>query len=319
MKTAVALAAIVVVLGYPRSTPTAPVGAARRVAVTVDDLPAVSRNFRTPADRERLTRALVAALRANRVPAVGFVNEGKIHRDTLVDPAGVELLRHWTRAGLELGNHGYSHLDLHTTAVDTYLADVGRGDAVTRRLMVEGGRQPRFFRHPFLHTGRSLGDRARVDSLLVARGYRVAPVTIDNGDYLFAAAYDDALARRDSAEARRIGDAYVAYMERVFTYYEQQTTAIVGRDMPHVLLIHANLLNADRFDALARMMRGRGYSFVSLEEALADTAYKSADTYVGAGGISWLHRWALTRGMRGAVFAGEPEVPADIRAAVERR
>ena len=290
-------------------------GAARRVAVTVDDLPTVSRNFRTPEDRERITRALVGALRANAVPAIGFVNEAKIHRDGVADSAGVELLRHWTHAGLELGNHSYSHHDLHTTALETYLADIERGDVVTRRLMLEAGRRPRFFRHPYLHTGRSLGDRARVDSLLVARGYRVAPVTIDNGDYIFAAAYDDAMGRRDSTEARRIGDAYVAYMERVFAYYEGQTTAIVGREVPHVLLIHANLLNADRFDDLARMMRGRGYAFVSLEDALADSVYRSADTYVAAGGISWLHRWAITRGMPGTTFAGEPEVPADIAAA----
>lgn len=25
--------------------------------------------------------------------------------------------------------------------------------------------------------------------------------------------------------------------------------------------------------------------------------------------ITWLHRWALTTGKRGAIFAGEPEVP----------
>ena len=59
-------------------------------------------------------------------------------------------------------------------------------------------------------------------------------------DYVFAAAYDDALGRRDSVEARTIGDAYVAYMERVFEFYEGQASAIVGHDIPQVLLIHAS-------------------------------------------------------------------------------
>jgi peptidoglycan/xylan/chitin deacetylase (PgdA/CDA1 family) len=178
--------------------------------------------------------------------------------------------------------------------------------------------EPRFFRHPFLHTGRSLADRARVDSVLSAKGYRVAPVTIDNSDYIFAAAYDDALARRDSVDARRIADAYIHYMERVFAYYEKQAVTITGRDIPQVLLIHASLLNADRFDALARMVERRGYTFVTLEEAVADPAYRSGDTYVGPAGITWLHRWALTRGAPSAIFAGEPEVPADIAAAADR-
>ena len=52
-------------------------------------------------------------------------------------------------------------------------------------------------------------------------------MTIDDGDYIFAAAYDDALGRRDSVEARRIGDAYIDYMERVFAYYEKQAAAIM--------------------------------------------------------------------------------------------
>ncbi len=34
--------------------------------------------------------------------------------------------------------------------------------------------------------------------------------------------------------------------------------------------------------------------------------------------VTWLHRWALTRGVPGGVFAGEPDVPADIAAAADR-
>ena len=62
--------------------------------------------------------------------------------------------------------------------------------------------------------------------------------------------------------------------------------------------------------ALAGMLKQRGYSFVTLDRALQDPAYRKRDEYYGAGGISWLHRWALTEGKRGAFFAGEPVVPA---------
>ena len=299
---------------------TAPQPPAKRVAITVDDLPVVSRNFQTAADHDRITRKLVEALGAHRVPAIGFVNEGKMYRDGQVDSADVGLLRQWTRAGLELGNHTYAHLDLHAAPITEYVDGIVRGDAITRDVLAKAGKQPRYFRHPFLHTGRSLGDRARVDSVLAERSYRVAPVTIDNSDYIFAAAYDDALGRRDTVQAGKIGAAYVEYMDRVFAYYEGQTKAIIGRDIPHVLLIHASLLNADWFDRLATMIERRGYAFVSLDDALKDSAYQSADTYVGPAGITWLHRWALTRGMGGAVFSGEPEVPGWVtNGAAERR
>jgi hypothetical protein len=58
------------------------------------------------------------------------------------------------------------------------------------------------------------------------------------------------------------------------------------------------------------MLRNRGYSFVPLEAAIDDEAYKKRDEFYGPGGITWLHRWALTEGKRGAFFAGEPVVPA---------
>ena len=198
MVAAIRRTAIVLALSLGSQPPaSAPQQPARRVAITIDDLPVVSRNFQTAADHDRITRQLVGALGAHRVPAIGFVNEGKMYRDGRVDSADVALLRQWTRAGLELGNHTYAHLDLHTVPVDDYLAGIVRGEAITRAVLGEAGKTPRYFRHPFLHTGRSLGDRARVDSVLTQHGYRVAPVTIDNSDYIFAAAYDNALGRRD--------------------------------------------------------------------------------------------------------------------------
>ena len=32
-------------------------------------------------------------------------------------------------------------------------------------------------------------------------------------------------------------------------------------------------------------------------------------TFTGTGGITWIHRWALTKGMSKDFFAGEPDVP----------
>lgn len=288
---------------------------ARSVAITFDDLPGVAQGDRSVAAHARITDGVLRHVREHRVPAIGFVNEEKLLTDGRVDERRVDLLRQWARAGLELGNHGYSHLDFHTTPVDAYIADVARGDSVTRIVLAEAGRRPRFFRHPFLHSGRTLEDRRRFEASLAERGYLVAPVTIDNHDYLFAAAYD--LAPADSVR-RRVADEYIRYMESVAEYYEQQSTALLGREIPQVLLLHANNLNADHFGRLAEMYARRGYAFVSLEQALRDPAYASEDTYTGPAGITWLHRWALTRGKQGAFFAGEPEVPAWVQALVRR-
>jgi len=297
-----ALSAVVLALAQPP---------ARQVAITFDDLPIAGVLPRDIASSRALTDKLLRAIAAHHVPVVAFVNEGKLAGDGgAVDPDRVSLLRRWLDAGLELGNHTYSHADFHTAPLADFEADVIRGEATTRRLLEERGRTLRFFRHPFLHTGRDLAARAAFERFLADHGYRIAPVTIDNDEYIFAGAYDRTLQRGDAGTARRVADAYVPYMEAKTAYFERNEQELFGRPIRHVLLVHANMLNAERFGDLATMFERRGYRFITLERALEDPAYTSEDTYAGSGGITWLHRWALTRKMPKAFFAGEPDVPA---------
>ena len=63
-------------------------------------------------------------------------------------------------------------------------------------------------------------------------------------------------------------------------------------------------------EELVAATRRRGYRFISLEVALQDPAYQHADGYNGAGGISWIQRWAMAENAPKAFYAGEPQVPA---------
>lgn len=280
----------------------------REIAVTIDDLPGVSVvGDGVPALRA-MTGRLLQAVRTSGAPAVGFVNEGKLGAFGQPDAERVAVLRLWLEAGLELGNHTFSHPDLHRTALPEFEADLVRGEDVTRALAASVNRPFRYFRHPFLHTGRDLATQAALSAFLAQRGYTVAPVTIDNADWIFARAYSKALARDDRAAADRVAAAYVPYMESKLEYFERQSAGLFGREVRQILLVHANPLNADRFGQLAAMMRRRGYRFVTLARALEDPAYETADTYTGSGGISWLHRWVMTLGK--AVLPGEPDAPA---------
>ena len=69
---------------------------------------------------EKLVRAIVSA----KIPAIGFVNEGKLAPNGSRDPERVALLDRWVSANLELGNHRCSHLDLHRIAPEQFEADV---------------------------------------------------------------------------------------------------------------------------------------------------------------------------------------------------
>jgi len=285
-------------------------GPHRDVAITFDDLPGNTTQLGTSI-ASRVMSDLVAVLVKQQVPAIGFVNEGKLYIDGRLDTARVGLLEQWLNAGLDLGNHTFSHKSLNQGSLRDFEHDVLLGETVTRPLMVKHGRELRFFRHPFLHTGGSVARKRAFDQFLARHGYTIAPVTIDNYDYAFARVYDSVLARGDTTAARSVSHDYISYMDTVFGFYEAQSRRIVRHDFPQILLLHANRLNADSFDALATMMRRRGYAFISLARALAHAAYhRHVDRYTGPAGISWLHRWALSDGLPASVFAGEPDVPS---------
>jgi peptidoglycan/xylan/chitin deacetylase (PgdA/CDA1 family) len=301
-----------------------PAGAAKRIAVTIDDLPVTPPGRHTVEQEERITAKLLAVLKDHEVPALGLVNESKLEgEDGAVDPRRVGLLTRWLDAGHELGNHGHGHLDLHTVDPERWMADVLRGERVTRPL-VEARAEPqdspfRFFRHPFLHTGRSVEIQERTEAFLREHGYTIAPVTIDNGEWIYGGAYADAWNRGDEEAMRRLGEDYVRYMLAVVEFYEGQTEAILlpeeAATFPHALLIHAYALNADWLDPLLDALEERGYEWIPLEEALEHPAYdRPAHGYTGPAGITWLHRWAITEGVDRAIFRGEPEVPEWVEA-----
>jgi peptidoglycan/xylan/chitin deacetylase (PgdA/CDA1 family) len=279
----------------------------REVAVTFDDLPATHGDLVKMRD---ITTRLLRSLKANRVPAIGFVNEFKLHSRG-EEKARTALLRQWLDAGFELGNHTYSHVLIDRVPFEAYKEDLIRGEKVTAQLLRERGMRLRYFRHTQLRTGPTPEYKKALEKLLAERGYTVAPVTIDNNDYLFADAYARAKARGDEKLARRIADAYIPYMEQVFAHFEKLSVEFLGYEVKQTLLLHANELNADYFDELARMMRNRGYRFITLDEALKDKAYLLPDAQVKKG-LSWLHRWMIARGMEMQPEPTEPEFIAEL-------
>ena len=90
------------------------------MAVTFDDLPGVVAPGEGTGQLRALTEKLVRVIASEKIPAVGFVNEGKLAPTGSRDPERVGLLGKWVSAGLELVNHTYSHLDLHRVLLERF-------------------------------------------------------------------------------------------------------------------------------------------------------------------------------------------------------
>ncbi len=286
----------------------------RRIAITIDDLP-WQRIEQTPAAELPARHAqLIAALKQAGAPGVGFVNEGKLELDGQLQPERVAMLRDWLDAGYELGNHTWGHLDLHVVGMQAYQADVLRGQAQLQPMLAQRGQAPRWFRHPYLRAGRTPQDKAALVDFLGEHGYRVAPVTVDNGEWVWAFAYANVLDGQPAGPERevtlqRLRRGYVPYMLNKVDYFERQSEKLLGYRLPQVWLMHANELNAATFVELVEGVRRRGYRTITLDEALADAAYQRPDGYTGRFGPSWLHRWAMAEQRPKDFYAGEPVVP----------
>lgn len=281
----------------------------REVAVTFMSLPYMRSYPDDEATIEKTTRKLLKTITSHDIRAVGFVGERAIFRYGEKEPRTASL-KMWLDAGLELGNQTFSHKWLYKTPLAEFQEDTLRGEAVTRQLLHERGLPLRYFSYPYLNTGPDLETKASFEKFLAERGYTFAPVTIDNMDWLFARVYDEAMERNDTETMKRVGEEYVPYMERMFEFYEQLSVDVTGYEVPQVLMLSASKLNAVYLEDLVQMLKRRNYSFVSLDAAMKDKAYQQPDKYTGPVGISWIQRWAITKGMG---FRKEPPLPPFMR------
>jgi peptidoglycan/xylan/chitin deacetylase (PgdA/CDA1 family) len=265
-------------VSVPPAAPPLPL-AGVRIAVTVDDLPWVG--YTPLIGRVEATKALLQAL--DGVPATGFVNCARV-------TAEQSILRLWEAAGKPLGNHQQTHDDLNEVGLDPWLAGARR---CHERLTEWLGQPPTMFRYPYLRNGNDAAVRdAAVTALTQELGQTIARVTADNHEWKYAQLYGEARAAGDDERGAALAEAYVTHIVEAVAHAAEFARSKTGRDIDHILLLHANALNADHLHRVVEALRGQGVTFLSLEEAVADPIYARPDAYVAPGGISWMYRIA---------------------------
>jgi peptidoglycan/xylan/chitin deacetylase (PgdA/CDA1 family) len=284
-----------------------------RICITVDDLPFVPYGANDSAWQTANTEKLLGSFTKHHVPIIGFVNEGKLYENNILVTWRIHLLEKWLDGGYELGNHTFSHCNFNKISFADYIDDIVKGEYVLTNLLTARNKQLKYFRHPFLYVGATLDRADSLAHFLAGRNYTVAPVTIDNDDYMFAVSYHKALQNKDTLQADSIGRDYVIYLEKKVLYYAQESTRLFGRNINQILLMHASKLNADYADTLMQIFAKDGYTFITLKEALTDSAYSTPVTVPVKWGISWLDRWALSAGKKKDFFKDEPDVPEYIK------
>ena len=240
-------------------------GPRHKVALTFDDLP-MHGALAPGRTRSQMTKEIVAALRAGRAPAFGFVNA-----KTIEGADSEDVLRVWREAGLPLGNHAFSHMDLHKSTPEAFEQDVIGNEEALQRLMPRD--DWRWFRFPFLNAGETLEKRRRIADFLARRGYRIAEVTISFNDWAYHDPYARCLARGDRESIAWLRSTYLDEARKSIDEARRESRALYGREIAHVMLLHLGDLNAVMTRPLLALLRELSFDVVPLAEAQRDPAY----------------------------------------------
>jgi len=240
----------------------APLTVGPRMAVTMDDFTMVDGVLPIS---ERCERILDALQRHSAV-AMGLVVARSAGGDMRL------VLDRWAAAGHALGNHTFSHPDYHSPDVSAaaFEDDFLRADAVLKRLR---GFRP-FFRFPMLRGGDTAAKRDAMRRALARHQYREAHVTIDTSDWLIDRELRARLAENPRLDTRPYRDLYVRHMRAFAAYFRDAAGVVFGRDIPHTLLTHFNLISALYLGDLLDALRSDGWSFVAATGAYADDVFR---------------------------------------------
>ncbi|MBQ1500131.1 MAG: polysaccharide deacetylase family protein [Sphingomonas sp.] len=246
-----------------------PPQAAKRIALSFDDVPRGRGAFLTPDER---TARLVETFRSRHVPQpVFFLNPNRIvHFGDGIDAP--KRIAAYVAAGGVLANHTNTHPKLSKVAADIFLADIDRAEAY---LKTQGKAYRPWLRFPYLDEGGP--DKAKRDAVragLAARGMMNGYATIDGSDWNMEG---QAIAARKAGKAidmDALRDLYVETHVRSADFGDELARRALGRSPAHVLLLHetdmAGLFLGDLIDAL----RQDGWEIIGADEAYADPMHR---------------------------------------------
>jgi peptidoglycan-N-acetylglucosamine deacetylase len=278
---------------------------AEKVAITFDDLP---RNGELVAgiDEAAVAKRTLAILKSRKTPQVfGFINAAKLEDN----PAGKKALRLWVAAGERLGNHTYSHRDLHRTDVEDFIADVERNEASLQSLSAKA--QWHWFRYPFLREGDTLEKRRDVHAYLAKRGYTVAQVTLDYEDYLWNTPYARCAARNDVKSIEWLKQSYLRTASDYIDADRQMAQRVFGRSVDHVLLLHLGAFSETILPSLLDLLREKGFTLATIEEVQADSIYRTDPDAPSRYGGTLLEQWMDARNLKYPQVAKKPTTELD--------
>jgi peptidoglycan-N-acetylglucosamine deacetylase len=230
------------------------------VAITVDDLPQHG-DLPPGMTRSDIAKSMIATFKAKGVPEVyGFMNAKRIGDD----PDRSASLKLWVDAGLPLGSHTFSHMDLTKHSAEEFETEIAEDEPFLETLM--GARDWHWFRYPYLHEGDTIEKRHAISKYLLAHNYKVAEVTLDFEDYAWNNPYARCVAKKDADAIAWLKQSYLSTATEYISLGQKMAVQLYGRDI-------TGAFDSVMLPELLDLLMKQGFQFVTLPEAEKDPAY----------------------------------------------
>ncbi len=218
--------------------------------------------------RPAVVQSILATLKhENMPPTYGFVNGFRVAQY----PYQIHILEAWRAAGNPLGNHTWSHPEFDKLTVAKYEANILRDEPMLRKLSADSDWH--WFRFPYLKEGNTVDKREELRSWLTQHDYRIAEVSMDFQDYNWNEPYARCARKHNQAAIQSLHDSYLDAADESIRVYREIAQKLYQRDVPYVLLLHVGAFDARMLPDLIALFRSRGFTFVTLPQAMADPIY----------------------------------------------
>lgn len=270
------------------------------VALTFDDLPAAGGLAAGQTRTGTLTKLAHALNTAHLRGTYGFVNAVDLDDDDDAKQA----LRVWVAAGMNIGNHTWSHPLLSDLSAEAFEQNIAQDEPALREYAA--GRDWHWFRYPDLDEGDTLAKREHVRTWLRAHGYRIAEPTLNFQDDDWSDPYNRCLAKQDEAGIAWLKQSYLDNAAEFIRVGREEEQIVFGHEIPNVLLLHATGFTTVMLPRLIEQLRQQGFRFAPLAKIESDPAY-ALDPHAGIpGGGTFPNLFMNARHLKYPPFQPEP-------------
>lgn len=241
-------------------------------------------------DSEEGNNMVLQHLKEHNIKGAYFVAASMLENET-----GKNVLASWDSAGHMIANHSYSHQNYHSekVSVENYKKDFLKADTVLSAYK----NFRKLYRFPMLREGNTIEKRDSFRKFLSEENYNIGYVTIDNTEWLINHRIRSKFANNKDVDIEAYREIYLEHLYELAIGYNSLAQTMLGRQIPHIMLLHNNITSALYLGSLIQKLKDEGWDIVDASEAFTDELYLSQPDVIWQRGQSILFSIAKERGI----------------------